>query len=74
MARTKKTKRTISPEHLAKLQEGRKKAQEAKKNQVKTKERVAMLSDLDKQLAEGRHKAEMANNMRFPHKRRRHSR
>ena len=42
MSKSKK-KRTITPEHLAKMQEGKRKAKQHK-------ERVAMLSDLDERL------------------------
>lgn len=42
MAKSKK-KRTITPEHLAKMQEG-------KRNAKQHRERVAMLSDLDERL------------------------
>ena len=58
MAYKKKTKRVLSDEHIAKMQEGRKNAQKQREEKAKTKERVAMLSDLDKRLAIGRKNAE----------------
>lgn len=56
MAYKKKSKRTLSPEQIMKMQEGKQQAQKVRDEQAKTKKRVEMLSDLDKQLSEGRKK------------------
>ena len=48
------SKRTLTPEQIQKMQDGKRRVQQEKYEQNKTKERVEMLSDLDKQLAEGR--------------------
>lgn len=62
MSKSKK-KRTITPEHLAKMQEGKRKAKQHR-------ERVAMLSDLDERL----YNAQRADsNIRIrPRRKRRH--
>lgn len=61
-------KRTISPEHLAKMQEGRKRAQEER---ARIKERTELLTDLDARLAEGRRNA--AKPVMLPKSRRKHN-
>ena len=61
----KKHKRTLSQEQLQKMQEGRVAAQKKREEQAKTKQRVAMLSDLDKRLNQGRKNAESEKRLTF---------
>ena len=53
-----KPKRTLSPEQLAKMQEGRRKAQEAREKEAEEQkryhERVEMLAELERDLAKGK--------------------
>ena len=57
----KRSKRKLSPEQLQKMQEGRERAKAAREEAAKTKHRVEMLSDLDKQLARAKQAAERDN-------------
>lgn len=56
-SRTKKTKRTLTPEQIQKMQEGREKAKARREEEARQKERVDMLSELDARLAAGRRNA-----------------
>lgn len=64
MAKSKK-KRTITPEHLAKMQGGKKKAKQHR-------ERVAMLSDLDERLQKAKYASEKPVKIKTPRRRRHH--
>lgn len=59
MAKAKK-KRTITPEHLAKMQDGKRRAKQHR-------ERVAMLSDLDERLYNA--KRDIGKSVKMKHKR-----
>ncbi len=66
----KRSKKKLSPEQLQKMKEGREKAKAAREEAAKTKHKVEMLSELDKQLAQGRMRAERDNKYRMRAKRR----
>ncbi|MBO5435590.1 hypothetical protein J6A31_07340 [bacterium] len=70
--RTNKPKRTLSEEQLQKMKEGRERAQKQRLDAAKYKERMEMLSELDKQLAQGRRNAEERGKIRISSRRRRH--
>ncbi len=55
--RSSKTKRTISPEHLAAMQEGRRKAAEQRKKDAIYKERVADVERLEKKMRDAEREA-----------------
>lgn len=65
-----RTKRTLSPEQIRKMQEGRKRAQEAREQAAITRKRVAALADLEESLRRGA--AESQKPVRLGHRRRRY--
>lgn len=67
----KKSKRTLTPEQLQKMKEGRERVQKEREDALKTKKRVDMLADLEKQLAEGRKSMHSKSNVRLKSRRRR---
>ena len=69
--RISKPKRTLSEEQLQKMKEGRERAQKQRLDAAKYKERMEMLSELDKQLAQGRRNAEERGKIRIGSRRRR---
>lgn len=68
--RRKKT-RTLSPEQLQKMKEGRERAKKERENALKTKERVEMLSELDKRLEDARKSSSSKSNFKIKSRRRR---
>lgn len=62
-------KKSLSPEHLAKMQAGRERAAKARAEAKKTKERVEALSDLDARLRAAAH--EDSGKVRISKRRRR---
>lgn len=68
--RSSKKKRTISPEHLAAMQEGRRKAAEKREKDKIYKERVADAERLEKKMRNAEREANKP--VRIPGKRRHH--
>lgn len=74
MARRKRTsstkKRTISPEHLAKMQEGKRKAAEKREKEQRYKERCEDAYKLEKRMRDAQRESEKT--VKIPGKRRRY--
>ena len=51
------SRRKLTPEQIAKMKEGREKAAARRQEAEKTRERVALLSDLDERLSAAKHES-----------------
>lgn len=67
--RTTKAKRTLSPEQIQKMQEGRAKAREQREKAARQARQVAAVADIDKAIRE--HSSQSNRPIGLPHRRRR---